>query len=42
MEAVLDGLETWTNYVIQVLAFTAVGDGPKSMAIEVKTDEDGR
>ncbi|KAK3755490.1 hypothetical protein RRG08_063566, partial [Elysia crispata] len=40
MEAVLDGLETWTNYVIQVLAFTAVGDGPKSMAIEVKTDED--
>lgn len=40
MEKVLDGLETWTNYIIEVLAYTSVGDGPKSMAIEVKTDED--
>ncbi|RUS75353.1 hypothetical protein EGW08_016875 [Elysia chlorotica] len=40
METVLGGLETWTTYIIQVLAFTKVGDGPKSMPIEVKTDED--
>lgn len=35
-------LAVWTEYKIWVLAFTSVGDGPKSQPIIVSTDEDGR
>ncbi|GFN98457.1 tyrosine-protein phosphatase lar [Plakobranchus ocellatus] len=33
-------LDTWTDYRVSVLAFTQVGDGPRSPPIVVKTDED--
>lgn len=35
-------LEKYTNYTIQVLAFTAKGDGKISESIVVITDEDGK
>lgn len=38
----LDGLEKYTNYSIQVLAFTSAGDGVRSEQIYVRTKEDGR
>lgn len=38
----LDGLATWKEYKIWVVAFTTVGDGPPSPHILVQTDEDGR
>lgn len=37
----LDGLEKYTNYSIQVLAFTNAGDGVRSEQIYVRTKEDG-
>ncbi|KAJ7374392.1 hypothetical protein OS493_007495 [Desmophyllum pertusum] len=36
------GLEKYTNYTIQVLAFTVKGEGNKSEPIVVITDEDGK
>ncbi|XP_033737511.1 receptor-type tyrosine-protein phosphatase F-like isoform X3 [Pecten maximus] len=36
----LANLAVWTEYKIWVLAFTSVGDGPKSQPIIVSTDED--
>ncbi|XP_071994900.1 cell adhesion molecule DSCAM isoform X6 [Engystomops pustulosus] len=36
----LDGLEKYTNYSIQVLAFTRAGDGVRSEQIFVRTKED--
>uniref|UniRef100_H2RTA1 Cell adhesion molecule DSCAM n=1 Tax=Takifugu rubripes TaxID=31033 RepID=H2RTA1_TAKRU len=36
----LDGLEKYTNYSIQVLAFTSAGDGVRSEQIYVRTKED--
>uniref|UniRef100_A0A8B9RJX7 Down syndrome cell adhesion molecule a n=1 Tax=Astyanax mexicanus TaxID=7994 RepID=A0A8B9RJX7_ASTMX len=36
----LDGLEKYTNYSIQVLAFTRAGDGVRSEAIYTRTKED--
>lgn len=36
------GLEKYTNYTIQVLAFTVKGEGNKSQPIVVITDEDGK
>ena len=39
---VVTGLDKYTEYEFQVLAFTSVGDGPKS-SVEVKrTKEDGK
>ncbi|MEQ2219327.1 hypothetical protein XENOCAPTIV_016035 [Xenoophorus captivus] len=38
----LDGLEKYTNYSIQVLAFTNAGDGVRSEQIYVRTKEDAR
>ena len=38
----LEGLQTWTDYKIWVVAYTRVGDGPASPPILVQTDEDGR
>lgn len=37
----LIGLDKFTNYTIQVAAFTRIGDGVKSPALIVSTDEDG-
>lgn len=36
------GLKIWTDYNVWVLAFTRVGDGPRSAVITTRTDEDGR
>ena len=36
------GLEQFKEYSFQVLAFTSVGDGPKSPIKEVKTEEGGK
>lgn len=37
----LDELNRWTDYRLWVLAGTAVGDGPISQPITVRTHEDG-
>uniref|UniRef100_T1JGZ8 Uncharacterized protein n=1 Tax=Strigamia maritima TaxID=126957 RepID=T1JGZ8_STRMM len=37
---VLDGLERWTEYRIELLAGTVVGDGPASQPTFVRTSED--
>ncbi|XP_022783215.1 titin-like isoform X2 [Stylophora pistillata] len=34
------GLDKYTEYEFQVLAFTSVGDGPKSPVVVVRTEED--
>ena len=39
---VFSGLEKYTEYEFQVLAYTSVGDGPKSSVIYRKTKEDGK
>ena len=36
------GLVKYTEYEFQVLAFTSVGDGPKSSVETVRTNEDGK
>ena len=36
------GLVKHTEYEFQVLAFTSVGDGPKSSVETVRTNEDGK
>lgn len=38
----VDGLKTWTDYKVWVVAFNKVGDGPRSTPVIIKTDEDGR
>ena len=35
------GLDEFTEYEFQVLAFTSVGDGPKSAVVIERTKEDG-
>lgn len=37
----LTGLDKFTNYTIQVAAFTRIGYGAKSPGVIVSTDEDG-
>ncbi|CAJ0924889.1 unnamed protein product, partial [Ranitomeya imitator] len=39
-EILLEALEKWTEYRITVVAHTAVGPGPESSPIVVRTDED--
>ena len=39
---VVTGLDKYTEYEFQVLAFTSVGDGPKSLAEVARTKEDGK
>ena len=39
---VVIGLDKYTEYECQVLAFTSVGDGPKSSVASVITMEDGK
>lgn len=41
MKTVLSGLGKYTNYSIQVLGYTRVGDGMKSNPIYCLTNEDG-
>ena len=38
----LQELKKFTVYEINVLAFTAIGDGANSKSIHVSTDEDGK
>ena len=38
----LQELKKFTIYEINVLAFTAIGDGANSKSINVSTDEDGK
>ena len=38
----VSGLDKYTEYNFQVLAFTSVGDGPKSDEKTVRTLEDGK
>ena len=35
------GLDKYTQYEFQVLAFTLVGDGPRSSVVVERTKEDG-
>lgn len=37
----LRGLEKFTNYSVQVLAFTQAGDGVRSSVLHIQTKEDG-
>lgn len=37
----ITGLHKYTAYEFQVLAFSSVGNGPKSSVQEVRTNEDG-
>ena len=39
---VVTGLDKYTEYEFEVLAFTSVGDGPKSSVMSERTNEDGR
>ena len=39
---VVSGLDKYTEYEFQVLAYTSVGDGPNSSVISVRTMEDGK
>jgi hypothetical protein len=41
LTAVLTGLRKFTNYSVQVLAFTRVGDGATTKPIFCTTEEDG-
>lgn len=38
---ILSGLEKFTEYCIQLVGFTRIGDGNKSDCFNVTTDEDG-
>ena len=42
VKQVLVSLEKYISYNITVLAFTSKGDGPRSTAIIVRTDQDGK
>lgn len=39
---VLKGLKNYTEYNIEVLGYTRIGDGKKSNVIKVTTDENGK
>ena len=41
LNKVVTGLDEYTEYEFQVLAFTAVGDGPKSSTKTERTKQDG-
>jgi hypothetical protein len=40
-ETILHGLRKYTNYSMQVLAFTSGGDGVKSAPVSCHTEQDG-
>ena len=39
---VVTGLDKYTEYEFQVLAFSSKGDGPKSLVVVERTKEDGK
>lgn len=39
---IISGLAKYTNYSVQVAAFTQVGSGPSSPSIYCQTEEDGK
>lgn len=41
LSAVIHGLQKFTNYSVQVLAFTNAGDGVASPPLQCLTNEDG-
>ena len=41
LTGLVSGLDKYTEYEFQVLAFTSVGDGPKSSVVVERTKEDG-
>lgn len=42
MTIILGGLEIWTNYSMQIFAFTVKGNGPWSRIVRGITDEEGK
>lgn len=40
-ETIIHGLKKFTNYTMQVLAYTAGGDGVRSAPIHCQTEQDG-
>ena len=42
LSGVINGLDKYTEYGVQVLAFTSHGDGPKSSVVVERTMEDGK
>ena len=42
LSRVVTGLDKYTEYEFQVLAFTSAGDGPKSSAVVRRTKEGGK
>ncbi|BFZ00058.1 hypothetical protein BsWGS_03097 [Bradybaena similaris] len=40
LSVTVDGLKTWTDYKVWIVAFNKVGDGPASAPVVIKTDED--
>jgi hypothetical protein len=42
LTTVITGLRKFTNYSLQVLAFTKVGDGTLTAIIYCQTEEDGK
>ena len=42
LSKIVTGLDKYTEYEFQVLAFTSVGDGPNSTVMSVRTEEDGK
>lgn len=41
-ETILHGLKKYTNYSMQILAYTSGGDGVRSSPIHCQTEQDGR
>ena len=41
-ELILNELKYWTQYQVEILAGTKIGDGPPSDPIVVRTEEDGK
>ena len=39
---IVSGLDEYTEYEFQVLAYMSVGDGPKSTVKSERTEEDGK
>ena len=39
---IVSGLDEYTEYEFQILAYTSVGDGPKSTVKSERTEEDGK
>ena len=42
LSGVINGLDKYTEYEFQVLAFISHGDGPKSSVVVERTMEDGK